>query len=221
MNTDYLKGLPELEIVIMAKNGDKNAAELLWLKYKKVMTNALWGIASMSLQEKESEAAYVFMHKIKNVFNQEKVRKTPEEWEFFSMLYQGMIGRRAKIRRERIHLSYDESEVEFESESKTLNAEKVSLSNKELFSRYNPEDAVLDLDFKAKAKQICDAIDRLQKIRMDYSRYIQDLYGSLVNEEENNGEKTTGRAPLLQFRGNRFSQEDCKGKKLQRNSQAL
>jgi hypothetical protein len=221
MNTDYLKGMPELEIVIAAKNGDKNATEWLWLKYRKAMTNALWGVTSLSLQEKESESAYIFMHKLKNVFDPEKVRKTPEEWEFFSMLYQGMIGRRAKIRKERVFLSYDESEVEFESESKTLNAEKVCLFNKELFSRYNPEDAVLDLDFKTKARQIGESIDRLQKIRMDYSRYIQDLFGSLVNEEKRNGETTTSPAPLLHFRGNRVSQEDCKGKKLQGNQRAL
>jgi hypothetical protein len=219
MNTGYLKGMPELEIVIMAKNGDKNATELLWLKYRKVMTNVLWGITFLSLQEKESEAAYIFMHKLKNVFDQEKVRKAPEEWEFFSMLYQGMIGRRAKIRRERIHLTYDESEAE--SESKTLNAEKVCFSNKELFLRYNPEDAVLDLDFKTKAKQVCGVIDRLQKIRMDYSRYIQDLYGSLVNEEKNNEETATDPAPLLHFRGNRISEEDCKGKKPLGNQHAL
>jgi hypothetical protein len=182
MNTGYLNGLPELEIVIMAQNGDKNAAELLWKKYKKTMINVLWGISSLSREEKESEAADIFMHKLKNVFHREKVRKTPEEWEFFSMLYQGMINRRTKLRNERIYLSYDESEVEYESESKVLNAEKVSLSNKELFSRYNPEDAVLNLDFKIKIKQLRGTIDRLQKIKMDYSRYIQDQYGSLVNQ---------------------------------------
>jgi hypothetical protein len=180
MNTNHLKELPELEIVVIAKNGDKNAAELLWLKYRKIMINVLWGMASLTMQEKESEAADVFMHYLKNIFVMEKVNKAPEEWEFFSMLYGGMLNRRAKIRRERVHLSYDESDVEYDSESKALNAEKVCLFNKELFSKYDPVAAVLELDFKEKAKQIGDSIDRLQKIRADYKGYIQGLFGSLV-----------------------------------------
>jgi hypothetical protein len=179
MNTNHLKELPELEIVVMAKNGDKNAAELLWLKYRKIMINVLWSMSSLTMQDKESEAADVFMHYLKNIFVMEKVNKAPEEWEFFSMLYGGMLNRRAKIRRERVHISYDESNAEDYSESKALNAETVCLFNREIFSRYNPEDAVLELDFKAKAKRIGDSIDRLQKIRTDYTSYIQDLFGSL------------------------------------------
>jgi hypothetical protein len=177
MNTNNFDGLPELEIVIMAQNGDKNAAELLWLRYRKIMINVLWGISSMSVQEKESEAAAVFMHYLKDLFNQEKVRKPPEEWRFFSMLYQGMLNRRMRIRSERIYFSYDESDDGYDSESQAINAEKVCLFNKELFSRYNPEDDVLELDFKEKAKQIGDSIDRLQKIRMGYASYVQNLFG--------------------------------------------
>jgi hypothetical protein len=43
---------------------------------------------------------------------------------------------------------------------------------------------------------------------------------NLIGEEKNE-EKTTDRRPLLQFKGNRVSQEDCKGKKLQGNQHSL
>lgn len=166
MNTDYLKGLPELEIVILAKNGDKNAVEHLWKKYRKMMINVLW-LIPISLEEKESEAADIFMHKLKNVFNPAKVRKTKEEWEFFSILYQGMICRRGQLRKNKIYLSYDESEFESESESKILNAEKVCLSHRELFTRYNPEHAVVsELDFEIKTRQLYGSINGFQKTIM-------------------------------------------------------
>jgi hypothetical protein len=173
MKTDYLKGLPELEIVIMAKNGDKNAAELLWEKYRKPMAN-VFGLP-MTAKERESEAAVVFMCCIKSI-NTEKEENRREGWKFFSYLYFCMISRRAKLRRKRVDLSYDESENELESGSNMLNAETVCLFNKELFSRYDPVEPVLELAVKEKARQIGDSIDRLQKIRMDYSRYVRDMF---------------------------------------------
>lgn len=176
MKREYLNGLTELEIIILVQSGDKNAAELLWEKYRKVMISVLWPMR-MSFEEKESEAADVFMHYLKNVFNQEKVRKTKEEWKFFSMLYQGMLNRRRKLRSQRVWLSYDESE-EFESESefKVFNAEKVSLLYGELFLRYSPEHTVvLELDLEIKIRQLYDAINGLQKMIITLVREGLDI----------------------------------------------
>jgi hypothetical protein len=178
MNTDYLKELPELEVVIMARNGDKDAAELLWQKYRRPMANVFYGILP-SRWEMESEAADVFMHCIINLFNPENEKNRRERWTFFSYLYSSMKGRRSKLLRERVFLSYDES-AEFEAESGALNAEKVCLSNKDLFTRYNPEDAFFDLDLKTEVRRLHDTVDRLQKIKSDYSRYIRGMIGGAV-----------------------------------------
>jgi hypothetical protein len=166
MKNNYLNGLTEFEIVLLAKNGDQNAIELLWKKYRKIMINVLWNIP-MDIEEKESEAFDVFIHHLKNVFNQEKVKKTKEEWLFFNMLYQGMLNRRNKLLRRKINLSYDESEFESESNSNILNAEKVSLSNMELFLRYNYENnIVLKLDFEMKMITLYSHLNEFQKTIM-------------------------------------------------------
>jgi hypothetical protein len=127
MKPDYINGMTELEITVMAQNGDKAAAEALWLKYRKPMMNVFWGILTTP-EERESEAADVFMHYIKNLFDPEREENRRENWTFFSYLYSGMAGRRSKLLRKRQCLPYDESEDD--PESKSLNAEKVCLSNK-------------------------------------------------------------------------------------------
>jgi hypothetical protein len=168
MQTGYLNSLTELEIAILAKAGDKNAVELLWVKYRKPMANVFWSIFTTP-EERESEAADVFIHYIKNLFDPEKEENQKQNWTFFSYLYSGMIGRRSKLLKERVYLSYDEQEdLDSESESKALNAEKVCLFNKDLFTRYGPEDAVMNLDFETKVGRLQDSINRLQKIKADY-----------------------------------------------------
>jgi hypothetical protein len=169
----------ELEAATAAKNGDMAAMEALWVKYRKPMANVFYGLP-MTPEERESEAADVFMHYIKNLFDPEREENRREGWKFFSYLYSGMVGRRSRLRRARAYLSYDES-AGAEDGDGALNAETACLFNRDLFMRYNPEDAVLDLDFKLKAKQLHGTLNRLEKIKMEYSRYVQDLFGSVRN----------------------------------------
>jgi hypothetical protein len=176
MRTDCLKELPELEIAVMAKSGDKNAAELLWEKYRKPMTNVFWGLP-MTPAERESEAADVFMHYIKNLFDPERDVNKKKDWKFFSYLYSGMIGRRSKLRKARTFLTYDESESGFEEESasKAVNAEKACLVNRELFLRYDPEYAVMSAFDREKEKPVRDRFKRLREIRASYASRVLGL----------------------------------------------
>jgi hypothetical protein len=182
MNTDYLKELPELEIAIMAKNGDVKAMEFLWLKYRKVMINVLYHIDSMTYEEKESEVAVVFMHHLIHLLDPEKPENQKEGWVFFSYLYSGMAGYKKnllkKLRRERAHVSYDESDDDPESAS--LNAEKVCVSNRDLYLRYDPERAVItELCVNTKLRRLQDSIDRVKKIKTGYFRRIREMLGGI------------------------------------------
>jgi hypothetical protein len=161
----------ELETAVLAKNGDKAAIETLWLKYRKPMMNVFWGLP-MTPEERESEAADVFMHYVTDLFEPEREENQRENWTFFSYLYSGMVGRRSKLRKARANLSYDES-AEFEDESGALNAEKACLSNRDLFTRYNPEQDVMSELDNEKLKQVKDSINRLQKIKADYFNRIR------------------------------------------------
>jgi hypothetical protein len=88
-----------------------------------------------------------------------------------------MIGRRSKLRKARTYLSYDELEIEEVAETGALNAEMVCLSNRDLFMRYDPEDAVVsELCLKKKIRQIHDSITQVQEIKTDYLRHILDRF---------------------------------------------
>jgi hypothetical protein len=173
----------ELETAVLAKNGDKAAIETLWVKYRKPMSNVFWGLP-MTPEERESEAADVFMHYIKNLFDLEKKENQRENWTFFSYLYSGMVGRRSKLRRRRVHLSYDES-AEFEEESGpgALNAETVCFFNRDLFMRYDPEEAVISEPVQEKVKQLYADMDCLKKIKQDCFNSIRGRM-ALVNQSE-------------------------------------
>jgi hypothetical protein len=170
-----LKELPELEITTLAKNGDKAAVEHLWAKYRKPMMNVFWGLP-MTPGERESEAADVFMHYVINLFDPEREENQRENWTFFSYLYSGMIGRRSKLRKARAHLSYDES-AEFEDDAGpgAFNAEAVCLSNRDLFMRYDPEDAVMSEPCMAEIRILRKSVDRLKAIKANYSRHIRGI----------------------------------------------
>jgi hypothetical protein len=157
--------MSELEITIAAKNGDKNAMAWLWEKYRKPMMNVFYCLL-MTPEERESEAADVFMHYLKNLFDPEREENRRENWTFFPYLYAGMRGRRSKLWKKRRFIPYDESEDDPESQS--LNAEKVCLSNKSLFLRYDPEqDFMTKLD-REKSNQLKDRIDCVQNIKADF-----------------------------------------------------
>jgi hypothetical protein len=177
MKTDYIEGMTEFEIAIMAHGGDKNAAEILWKKYRKPMTNVFLGLP-MTPGERESEAADVFMHYIKNLFDPEKEINQRENWTFFSYLYSGMLGRRSNLRKARVYAAYDES-AEPDDESGALNAEKLCLSQRDLFMRYNPEDAVISELYRKKINRVRSGIDRLQKIT---TGYFQNVLESITAE---------------------------------------
>jgi hypothetical protein len=152
------------------------------MKYRKPMSNVFYGLP-MNSEERESEAADVFMHYIKNLFDPEKEVNQREDWKFFSYLYSGMLGRRSKLRKGRVHLSYDESECDIESGAGALNAEMVSLSNRDLFMRYDPADAVVEeLCLKTEIEPIHEIINKAQKIKTEYLRHILDCF--LMPEKE-------------------------------------
>jgi hypothetical protein len=157
--------------VIAAKNGDKAALEALWLKYRKPMANVFYGLLATP-EERESEAAIVFMHCVKNIFDPERKENRREGWKFFSYLYSNSMGRRSKLRRERVHPSYDESAVAEDGDG-ALNAETVCLFNRDLFMRYNPESAVIEEPLA----KVDAAIGRIEDIKANYFRHIQEMIG--------------------------------------------
>jgi hypothetical protein len=180
MKTGYLKGLTELEIVIMAQNGSNDAMEFLWQKYRKPMMNVFFSLP-MTPAERESEAADVFMHYVKHLFDPDKEENQGENWTFFSYLYSGMIGRRAKLRRERIFLSYDESETDLEEKPGAINAETVCLFNRGLYSQYDPESAAIEeLCVNTKTRRFRGDIARLQKVKAEYSARMLSMLHGLV-----------------------------------------
>jgi hypothetical protein len=160
----------ELEIAIAAKNGDKAALEALWLKYRKPMANIFYRIFAMP-EERESEAAEIFMHCIKT-FNPERDENRREGWRLFSYLYFSMAARRSKLRRRPVHLSYDES-AEAEDGDGALNAEMVCLFNRDLFLRYNPESIITE----EPRKKVDATIGRIEDIKANYFRHIQEMIG--------------------------------------------
>ena len=174
MQEDRYKGMTELEIAVLAKNDDQYAMKLLWMKYRKPMANVFYGFP-MTREERESEAADVFMRYVKHLFDPEKEINQREDWTFFSHLYSGMRGRRSNLRRKRVHMPYDES-AGCEDESGALNAETLMASHGELYMRYNPEEAVVE--------EICDTsggrrfgadMARLQSVREKMARRIQGV----------------------------------------------
>jgi DNA-directed RNA polymerase specialized sigma24 family protein len=175
MQEDRYKGMTEYKIAVLAKNDDQGAMKFLWEKYRKPMANVFYGLIA-DPQERESEAADVFMRYVKNLFNPEQAINQREDWTFFSYLYSGMRGRRSTLLRrgKRVHASYDES-ADFD-DSGALNAEKLSASYGELYRRYNPEDAVIEeLCDTTGARRFRSDMSRLQSIREKMARHIQGV----------------------------------------------
>ena len=174
MQEDRHKGMTELEIAVLAKNGDRGAMELLWNKYRKPMANVFYGLF-MDPRERESEAADVFMHYVRELFDPEQETNQREGWTFFSYLYSGMRGRRSSLRNRRVHIPYDES-AGFEDGSGALNAGTLCADHGELYMRYNPEEAVVEkLCDTTGVRRFRSDMSRLQRIREKMARRIQGV----------------------------------------------
>jgi len=91
----------EFDLTVAAHNGDQAAAAVLWKRYKRRMMGVIgkynYRLYQLSDEELESEAADLFMHKLKNIFKPEKVRKSHDEWSFSYMLTGGSRNLRDKI----------------------------------------------------------------------------------------------------------------------------
>ena len=72
----------DLELAIAAHNDNQEAANILWDRYRLNMIGVLGKynnrLYQLSQDEMESEAAEVFMHKLKEVFKPEKVKKSSD-----------------------------------------------------------------------------------------------------------------------------------------------
>ena len=81
MKRGKFEGLTEFSIVCRAKDGDKDAVEWIWRKYRRLMVGMLgqyWWYHRLTEGEMESEAIMALIHKLE-VFKPEKIGKTPDE----------------------------------------------------------------------------------------------------------------------------------------------
>lgn len=99
--TNIKNAINEFDLTVSAHNGDQEATTILWKRYKRKMMGVIgkynYRLYQLSNEELESEAAELFMYKLKNVFKPEKVRKSHNEWSFSYMLTGGSRNLRDKI----------------------------------------------------------------------------------------------------------------------------
>jgi hypothetical protein len=89
----------ELEyfVAVKAKSGDSTAFKKLWETYKPVMIGMLKSCWWLMNDEKTSESAMIFVHKLE-LFDSSKVKKDPADWTFSYMLTGGMKNLRIHLR---------------------------------------------------------------------------------------------------------------------------
>jgi DNA-directed RNA polymerase specialized sigma24 family protein len=89
---------PEIEfmLAVRAKIGDKVAFKKLWEKYRSMMIGMFRFCKNLSIDERASESALVFVQKLE-LFRPEKIGKAPEAWTFSYMLTGGVKNARDKI----------------------------------------------------------------------------------------------------------------------------
>jgi DNA-directed RNA polymerase specialized sigma24 family protein len=100
---------PEIEfmLAVRAKIGDKVAFKKLWEKYRSMMVGMFRFCKNLSIDERVSESALVFVRKLE-LFRPEKIGKAPEAWTFSYMLTGGVKNARDKIiRHSRKEAKYD------------------------------------------------------------------------------------------------------------------
>ena len=155
--------ITEFELAVAAHNGDQAAMETLWKRHRRRMIGMLGKynnrLYQLTQEEMESEAAEIFMHKLKEIFKPEKVRKSPDEWSFSYMLTGGMRNRRDKLITEyRNHGfyvdEYDETDPSSESEELDHSVYLALEWDDSEYIKYDPERATLrELDASPEEKE--------------------------------------------------------------------
>lgn len=179
-NITTLNPATDFELAVAAHNGDMAAAADLWERYRKIMMGVIgkynYRLYRLSQDELESEAAEVFMHKLKNIFKPEKVRKPPDEWSFSYMLTGGSSNVRGKIinrtRKESDVDEYDEGEDL--PESKSLNSAVICRAmewDDREYTKYNPEKTAIEKSWVAeKMKALDNILTPFQKAILELHR---------------------------------------------------
>jgi DNA-directed RNA polymerase specialized sigma24 family protein len=138
----------ELELVVRAQKGDKKAMSVLWEKYRFSLIGILRDVKSMQREERESEAAELFMHKLMEIFKSEKIGKSKEEWTFSYILTGGARNLRDKlINRSKkdgcFTLDYDEAVSPADEEINYAVANAMAWNDQE-YMKYNPESEIIE-----------------------------------------------------------------------------
>jgi hypothetical protein len=133
----------EFELAVRAKNGNKEAMRILWEKYRYSLIGILRDVKSMNREERESEAAELFMHKLMEIFKPEKIGKSKEEWTFSYILTGGARNLRDKlINRSKkdgyFTLDYDEAASPADEETNYAIVNTMAWDDRE-YMKYNPE----------------------------------------------------------------------------------
>jgi hypothetical protein len=98
MAGNIIDGEAECFLAVRAKGGDKAAFTSLWNFYKPIMLGMLRSCRWLTFDERSSEAALLFAHKLE-IFDPAKVGKSSEDWTFSYMLTGGVKNLRQRLQR--------------------------------------------------------------------------------------------------------------------------
>jgi len=168
----------EFSIVCRAKNGDQDAVEWIWRKYRKLMVGMIgkyWWYHRLSEGEMESEATMAMLHKLE-IFKPERVKKSPEEWEFKYMLINAAYHCRSRLKtaakRKQEEDGESFEEIEEYSHDRTMLKDMV-VNNEHQYYVYNPEDiAIRSMDEtpEEKAERLMSMLTPIQKTLLELRR---------------------------------------------------
>ena len=149
----------DYDLTIAAFNGNPEATKILWNRYRLMMIGIIGKynnrLYQLSNEELESEAVIIFMHKLRNVFKPEKIRKHPNEWSFSYMLTGGSKNQRSNIINKARNYGYyfddyNESETQFEIDFKNQTVLRLAMKWDDYnYKKYNPEAAVIDKEWES------------------------------------------------------------------------
>ena len=163
----------DFELAVAAHNGDQEATNILWDRYRFNMIGVLGKynnrLYQLSQDEMESEAAEVFMHKLKEVFKPEKVKKSPDDWKFSYMLSGGMRNHRNTIIEKSRNYElcvgeYDERDALAESEQRNYSVTRALEWDDREYTKYDPEILNINKEWAdAKVKVLHQKLTPFQK----------------------------------------------------------
>ena len=160
--TEIKKPVSELELTIAAHNGDQVATIMLYNRYRLKLIGMIgkynYMFYKLSQAEMESEVAEIFMHKLRNVFKPEKVKKASDVWSFSFILTGGIKNLRYKLANQfRNYDMFIDSYNETDVPSGSARLDQCVLCalewNDYEFTKYAPENKVLkgeNLEIKKK-----------------------------------------------------------------------